>query len=127
MKAWSRAERVAKLVSQILADRLAKGTSDAALEGVVIIGTEMAGDIKSATVYFRILDPQDDGNPERVQGAQEALTRASYMLHQELCRQMKIKFVPVLRFRHDVAQDRIHRLESIFQELEEERSRDDES
>ncbi len=42
MKAWSRAERVGKLICQILAERLAKGTSDPNLEGVVITGSKMS-------------------------------------------------------------------------------------
>jgi len=123
MKAWSRGERVGRLVGQIVAERLAKGTSDPSLEGVVITGAKMSSDIKLATVYFEILGQGGEraGDGERVEQVGAALDRAKHMLHQELRRQMKIKFIPKLRFRHDVSLDRVERLESIFNELETER------
>jgi len=124
MKAWSRGERVGKLVGRIVAERLAKGTSDPSLEGVVITGAKMSTDIKQATIYFQLLTPGGEegaGDVERVEQACAALDRAKHMLHQELRSQMTIKFIPKLRFRHDVSLDRVERLESIFQELETER------
>ena len=119
MKAWTRGERVGKLIVQILADRLTRGTSDRALESVVLTGAEMAPDIKMATIYFQVIN--GDSDPVKVEAALAALEHAKHMLHQELRRQMKIKFVPTLRFRHDASLDRVQRLESIFQELEAER------
>jgi len=121
MKAWSRAERVGKLICQILAERLAKGTSDSNLEGVVITGSKMSPDIKMATIYFRIIGVDGEDDPARVAACTKALERAKHRLHQELGRQMKIKYVPTLRFRYDASLDRVERLENIFQELEAER------
>jgi len=124
MKAWSRDERVSKLVCQILADRLSKGTSERDLEGVIITGAKMSPDIKMASIYFQLL--KGDKEPERVERTLAALERERHRLHQELRRQMKIKYVPTLRFFHDASLDRVHRLESIFRELDAERQ-DDES
>ncbi|MFH1530817.1 MAG: 30S ribosome-binding factor RbfA [Pseudomonadota bacterium] len=124
MKAWTRGERVGKLVRQILADRLSRGTSERDLEGVIITDVKMAPDIKMASIYFQLL--QGDREPARVERALAALERAKHLLHQELRKQMKIKFVPTLRFFHDASLDRVHRLESIFRELDDERH-DDES
>jgi ribosome-binding factor A len=121
MKAWSRADRVGRLVCQILADRLTKGTSDPDIEGVVITGAKMSPDIKVATVFFRIVGVDGEEDPIRVTATAAALERAKYRLHQELRQQMKIKYIPTLRFRYDASLDRIERLEYIFQELEAER------
>ncbi len=119
MKAWQRGDRVGKLVCQIVADRLSRGSSDKRLDGVVITGAKMSPDIKAATIYFQVLG--GDKDPERIASTLAALERAGHRLHQELRQQMKIKYVPTLRFRHDASLDRVQRLESIFQELDAER------
>jgi len=124
MKGWSRGDRVGKLVSRILAERLSRGTSDPDIEGVIITDVKMAPDIKSATVYFQLLNHNDD--TARVERTLAALGRARYRLHQELRLQMKIKYVPTLRFAHDTSLDRIERIESIFRSLEEERLKNEE-
>lgn len=121
MKAWSRADRVSRLVCQILADRLTKGISDKSIDGVVITGAKMSPDIKVATVYFRIVGVDGEEEPARVESTLAGLESAKHRLHQELRKQMKIKYIPTLRFRYDASLDRIERLESIFQELEAER------
>ena len=119
MKPWQRGDRVGKLVAQIVADRLLKGLSDRDLEGVVVTGAKMSPDIKGATIYFQVMEGDED--PARVERTLAALERAKHRLHQELRQQMKIKYIPSLRFCHDASLDRIQRLESIFHELDAER------
>ncbi|MBM4371058.1 MAG: 30S ribosome-binding factor RbfA [Deltaproteobacteria bacterium] len=119
MKPWSRGDRVGHLVQRILAERLARGTSIPELEGVVITGVRMSPDVRIATVWFQVMDAE--GTPGKAERTLAGLEAARRMLQEELRRQMTIKFVPTLRFEHDSSLDRIQRLESIFQELDEAR------
>ena len=71
-------------------------TKDPRLELVSLTAVDLSRDLSYAQVYFSLLDPNGDPAP-----VLEALQRASGFLRGRLGREIKIRHVPELRFKHD--------------------------
>lgn len=79
-----------------LSELLRFETKDPALAGVSLTAVDLSRDLSVASIYFSMLDPDDDPQP-----ALEGLKRASGFLRSKLGRELMIRHVPELRFRHD--------------------------
>ena len=71
-------------------------TKDPRLELVSLTAVDLSRDLSYAQVYFSLLDPNGDPAP-----VLEALQRAGGFLRGRLGREIKIRHVPELRFKHD--------------------------
>ena len=84
-------------------------TKDPRLKLVSLTSVELARDLSVARVYFSLLDPNGDPAPVR-----EGLERASGFLRGRLGREIKIRHVPELRFKHDDSAAEAQRISSLI-------------
>ena len=71
-------------------------TKDPRVDGVSLTDINLAGDLSVATVYFSLVNPEDEPS-----AAQEGLERAGGFLRSRLGSSLKVRKVPALRFQHD--------------------------
>lgn len=108
---FPRMARVNEVVHEALADELERLT-DPRLELVTITGVQVTPDLREATVYFSTLatvTPTGD--------AEAALRAAASRLRARLGKQVRLKYLPRLRFREDPAIVEGQRMEDIIRDL----------
>ena len=86
-----------EVVRETLAEELER-MSDPRLGFVTLTGVEVSPDIRYADIYYSVL-----GTPEEREESSNALRSASPRLRAVLGKQVRLKFVPELRFREDPA------------------------
>jgi ribosome-binding factor A len=114
-----RVRRVAEGVREELASLIADEVRDPGAAGTVVTRVDMAGDLKSARVFVRLLEGGDD--TARRKAAVEALGRAAGMLRREVTHRLRLRYAPVLRFVYDEGLDRTMRVEELLAEIEAEK------
>ncbi len=113
-----RATRVSERVREDLGWLLARDVRDPRIEGVIVSRVEMTDDLRSARVYFRLLDAS------RKDEALVGLERAAGMLRREVTRRIKLRYAPTFQFFYDEGQDKVARIEELLAEVKaEERGR----
>jgi ribosome-binding factor A len=118
----TRVRRVAEGVREELALLIADEVRDPGAAGTVVTRVEMAGDLRSARVYVRLLEGGDE--PLRRARVVEALGRASGMLRREVTQRLGLRYAPALSFLYDEGLDRSMRVQELLAEIEaEKRSR----
>lgn len=108
---YPRMARVNEVVRESLADELERLT-DPRLELVTITGVEVTPDLRDATVFFSAIAAKV-GVPDVEAGLRAAAPR----LRGELGKQVRLKYLPKLRFREDPAIVEGQRMEEIIREL----------
>lgn len=93
---YARTRRLSGQIVRVLNELLSRESKDPRLAGVTVTGTDVAGDLAVARVYFSLLDP--DADPAV---ALEGLESAAGFLRSRLGRELEVRHVPELRFRHD--------------------------
>jgi ribosome-binding factor A len=112
MKPYSRAERVAGLLKDILADTLRKKVKDPRLAGVLITDVKMTRDLKIAKVYFVA-----SGNNVCKEKATEGIRRAGGFFKKSLSREMDLRYIPELNFFYDESFDYGSRIEALLKSI----------
>jgi ribosome-binding factor A len=108
---YPRAARVNEVVRETLADELER-MSDPRLGFVTLTGVEVSPDIRYADVYYSVL-----GTPEERMESSNALRSASPRLRAVIGKQVRLKFVPELRFREDPAVAHGQRIEEVIRSI----------
>jgi len=111
-----RSKRVADAIRNELAVLLLRKARDPQLAEVNISKVEVTDDLKIARIYFTTL-----GNAKNAPGLKKALERARGFMRSHLAHTLNLRFTPELRFRYDDTAEKVARIESIFQEIENER------
>lgn len=113
---YPRTARLNELYREILAEELER-LDDDRLTLVTIMGVEVEGDLRSATVFWSATaaDPDEEG-VARIQAALEELRPH---LQAEINRQAHVRRVPVLRFRPDPAVVEGFRIDDVIRGLHE--------
>ncbi len=93
---FSRQQRLGNQLLRTLSDLLRQELRDPAVDNVSLTSVDLTRDLSIARVYFSLLDPAADPAP-----VQAGLERASGFLRGRLGREIRIRHVPELRFRHD--------------------------
>jgi ribosome-binding factor A len=114
---YPRSLRVNEVVREALADELER-MSDPRLAMVTITGVDVSPDLRHATVWYSALGRHDED-------LDNALQSAAAHLRAVLGREVRLKYLPRLHFRHDPAIETGQRVEEIIRGLhtETERSR----
>jgi ribosome-binding factor A len=97
-----RASRVAEGIREELSMLLTTRVRDPRLAGVLVSRVELSDDLRSARVFFRLLEGADEA---RVKEAQTGLARSA----------------PELRFMYDAGQEARDRIASLLEEVKRER------
>lgn len=116
---YPRTARVNEVVREIVADELER-LSDPRLGMVTVTGVTVSPDLRNATVYYSAIDPGRGvgASPgSGVEGTAEALRSAEPHLRAAIGRQVRMKYVPRLRFVVDPAVVAGARIERILRDL----------
>ena len=110
---YPRVARVNEVVLEVLADEL-KRLSDPRLGFVTLTGAEVTADLRIANVFYSVM-----GDTEQHSDTADALKSASPRLRQVLGRQVKLRYLPELRFREDHGVVQGLRIEEVIRGLHE--------
>jgi ribosome-binding factor A len=104
IKEYSRSERVADQVQREVAEIIAQELEDPRVRRVTVSGSSISKDLSNATLYITL---PADGDVEL---ALEGLNRACGFVRRRLGQRVRMRYVPRLRFAHDVTLDRATRV-----------------
>ena len=108
---YPRTARVNEVVRESLADELGR-MSDPRLEIVTITGVEVSSDVRYADVYYSAFGTSEEGAASAA-----ALKSATPRLRSVLGREVRLKFVPELRFHEDPAIAQGQRIEAVIRSI----------
>lgn len=94
----ARKHRVAAEMRRILNEMLLAEVKDPRLAGVRVSEVEVSGDLGLATVFFSTLALEEDPA-----GIKEGFEQARGFLRSRVARELQLRRVPELRFRHDTS------------------------
>jgi ribosome-binding factor A len=96
--------RINVALRQVLGEAIGRDLVDPRLGFVTITTVDAAPDLRSATVYYTVLEPA------RREASKEALESATGVLQGRVGRELRTKHTPRLRFTYDEHQDRAREL-----------------
>jgi ribosome-binding factor A len=96
--------RVNVALRQVLGEAIGRDLADPRLGFVTITTVDAAPDLRSATVYYTVLEPA------RREASREALESATGVLQGRVGRELRTKHTPRLRFTYDDHQERARAL-----------------
>src|SRR5258708_7748929 len=109
----ARARRLAKRITQIVADALEHEVKDPRLAMVTITDTRVTGDLREATVYYTVLGETVDAEPDAAAAA-AALSSATGVLRSKVGAGTGIRHTPSLAFVADIVPAEARRLEGVL-------------
>ncbi len=109
----ARARRLAKRICTIVASAIEYEIKDPGLAGVTIVDAKVTGDLHDATVYYTVMGPTLDDEPDYA-GAAAALERAKGVLRTKVGAGTGVRFTPTLTFTRDTTSDTALRLEELL-------------
>ena len=101
------------MLAREISEILAREIKDPRVEGVTVVDVKAAGDLRSATVFYRVVGIRVDSKEEAAAG----LKSASGALRRMLGERINLKFTPELDFRYDPTEDRAERIEALLREV----------
>jgi len=106
--------RVAAQVQQVIAERLAEGLKDPALDGMMITVTavKMTPDLREARVYLSVY-----GDEKLREAALEALGKAKGLFKREIARQLKLRLTPEIHFEYDETIEHADRIDKLLKDV----------
>ena len=106
-----RKDRVAELIREVISDLILYKIKDPRIQGITITEVRMAGDLKSAAVYFCGLgDGKNDIH-------KEGLEAAAGFIRRGLRNELDLKYIPQLSFHYDTSFDHYARIDGILKQL----------
>lgn len=109
----ARARRLAKRISTIVASAIEYEIKDPGLAGVTIVDTKVTNDLHDATVFYTVMGPTLDDEPDYA-GAAAALDRAKGVLRTKVGAGTGVRFTPTLTFTRDTTTDTVNRMEELL-------------
>ena len=109
----ARARKLAKRISQIVAEALEHEVKDPRLSMVTITDARVTGDLREATVFYTVLGSSVDAPPDSA-GAAAALASATGVLRSRVGQQTGIRHPPSLAFVADEVPDEARRMEELL-------------
>jgi ribosome-binding factor A len=109
----ARARKLAKRISQIVAEALEHEVKDPRLSMVTITDARVTGDLREATVFYTVLGSSVEAAPDSA-GAAAALASATGVLRSRVGQQTGIRHTPSLTFVADEVPDEARRMEELL-------------
>jgi len=109
----ARARRLAKRISQIVADALEREVKDPRLARVTVTDARVTGDLRDATVYYTVLGATVDAQPDAAAAA-AALAGATGVLRSKVGAGTGIRHTPTLTFVPDQVPDDARRMDELL-------------
>ncbi len=107
----SRMRKVNELMREVIAEDVTK-LKDPRIGFVTITAVRTAPDLRRATVFFSVLDP------EEAEETAAALQSAHHRIQRTIARVGNLKYTPVLEFRIDDVLERAMRISKLLHDLE---------
>jgi ribosome-binding factor A len=108
-----RARRLEKRVNAIVALAIEREIKDPGLAGVTIVDTKVTADLHDATVFYTVMGPTLDDEPD-LEAAAAALERARGALRTKVGAGTGVRFTPTLSFSRDTTSDNVQRMEELL-------------
>ncbi|MDG4664990.1 30S ribosome-binding factor RbfA [Mycobacterium sp. 236(2023)] len=109
----SRAKRLAKRISTLVASAIEYEIKDPRLAGVTITDAKVTNDLHDATLYYTVLGQSLDEEPD-YGGAAAALESAKGVLRTKVGASLGVRFTPTLSFTRDTVPDAANRMEELL-------------
>jgi ribosome-binding factor A len=109
----ARARRLAKRINTIVASAIEFEIKDPGLDGVTIVDTKVTNDLHDATVFYTVMGPTLDVEPD-YDAAAAALERAKGALRTKVGAGTGVRFTPTLAFTRDTTTDSARRMEELL-------------
>ena len=109
---FSRADRVGGLIQKILSDIMQKDIHDPRLKMTTITGVKMSRDLKFANIYFI-----SAGGKQSSRAAAEGFQSAMGYIKRNLAGQLKLRYMPELRFFYDESFDYGSRIDELLKSV----------
>lgn len=109
----ARAKRLAKRISTIVASAIEYEIKDPRLVGVTITDAKVTGDLHDATLYYTVMGPALDVEPDYA-GVAAALESATGVLRTKVGAGTGVRFTPTLAFIRDTVPDVAHHMEELL-------------
>ena len=93
---FTRADRVGGLIRRILSDILKRDVADPRLKMTIITTVKMSPDLKLARIYYAT-----SGGEINIKAATKAIDSAHGFIKRNLARQLKLRYMPELKFFYD--------------------------
>jgi ribosome-binding factor A len=108
-----RARRLEKRINAIVAMAIEREIKDPGLAGVTIVDTKVTADLHDATVFYTVMGPTLDDEPD-LEAAAAALERARGALRTKVGAGTGVRFTPTLAFARDTTSDNVQRMEELL-------------
>ena len=108
-----RARRLEKRINAIVALAIEREIKDPGLVGVTIVDTKVTADLHDATVFYTVMGPTLDDEPD-LEAAAAALERARGALRTKVGAGTGVRFTPTLAFSRDTTSDNVQRMEELL-------------
>ena len=115
-----RAQRVAETIHKEISSLLIKGLKDPRIGFVTITSVDVTSDLRQARIYYTLLA----GEEERKE-TQDGLNSSSSFIRQHLGRQLRMRFIPEIRFEYDASFDYGQKIEKLLNEVKVDEPKDD--
>jgi ribosome-binding factor A len=109
----ARARRLAKRINTIVASTIEFEIKDPGLDGVTIVDTKVTADLHDATVFYTVMGPTLDDEPDYAAAA-AALERAKGVLRTMVGAGTGVRFTPTLTFTRDTTLDTVQRMDELL-------------
>ncbi|BBZ44962.1 30S ribosome-binding factor RbfA [Mycobacterium parmense] len=109
----ARARRLAKRINTIVASAIEFEIKDPGLDGVTIVDTKVTADLHDATVFYTVMGPTLDDEPD-YDAAAAALDRARGALRTMVGAGTGVRFTPTLTFTRDTTSDTVSRMDELL-------------
>ncbi len=108
---YSRSDRVADLLLELISELLSKEIRDPRIGSVTLTSAEVTKDLRQARIYFtRLTGPEDKG--EVLAG----LRSASGFIRAKVGKELRLRFVPTLEFIYDETEDQARRIDELLRQ-----------
>jgi len=114
--ATRRQRKVADLLHEEISQLIQFETQDPRLGFVTITGVDVSPDLRQARVYFTILDNDEAGIKETLDGLNSA---APYFRHQ-MAQSLSLRHIPELTFQYDTTLENALRIDRLLDSIKEE-------
>ncbi len=111
---FKRADRVADLVQQVIADLLLRRVKDPRVSRVTVTGVKVSSDLQHARVYYCVMSSTSTIDRTEVS---VGLNKARGFIRQELAKRLHTRVTPQLTFEYDTSFDYGDRIERLIKEL----------
>ena len=111
MLPYKRSQRVSDLLREEIADIIIYKLKDPRIGFITVTGVDVTDDIKMARVYVSVF------RDEERKTTLEILNSAKSFIRSELSKRLRMKFMPSIEFRLDIASEYGNSIEKLLKEI----------